>query len=84
MAPDEIAPWLNRKPFIPLRVFLGDGAQYDVPKPEFVMLFRTSLLLGMRRNIDSPYFDEPILLNLGQITRIEPLVELMPVAQAGS
>ncbi len=83
VAPDEIAPWLNRRPYIPLRFFLSDGVHYDVMKPEFVMLFKTSLLLGVRRNIDSPYFDEPILLNLSQLTRVEPLVEHMATQPAG-
>lgn len=82
MAPEEIRPWLIRTPFIPLRFHLSDNSHYDVMKSEFVMLGRTVLLLGMRRDIDSPYFDEPILLTLGQVTRVIPLVEAMPSVNA--
>jgi hypothetical protein len=84
MAPDEIAPLLSRRPFVPLRFHLSDGHHYDVLKPEFTMLLKTSLLIGVRRNVDSPYFDEPVFLNLGQLTRVEPLVEQMAAPPAGA
>ena len=83
MSPDDLSAWLGRRPYIPLRIHVTGGVHYDVLNPQFVVVGRTSVFIGLRRDIDSPYFDEPVMVATHHITRVEPMVELMPAQQAG-
>lgn len=77
ISPFELNALLRRRPFIPLRLHLSDNSTYDVTHPEWVAVGNTVAFVGARRDPNSPIFDEPVLIALGHITRIEPLV---PVA----
>lgn len=74
MAPEELRGWLRRAPFIPLRIHVSGGIHYDVSNPEFVMLGHSVILIGLRRDVDSPFFDEPVMVSLGHIIRVEPII----------
>ena len=76
MAPSKINSLLRRKPFLPFRVHVTGGVYYDVFEPEMAMIGMSVLFLGQRRNIASEYFDEPVLVALRHITRLEPIVEV--------
>jgi hypothetical protein len=80
MSPEELGKWLKRRPFIPLRIHVAEITHYDIFIPDMVMIGRTSIFIGARRDIDSEYFDEPIMVAMRHITRVEPLVEAMPPA----
>lgn len=75
MAPDELAQLFNRRPYIPLRVHVAETTSYDVQNPNLAMVGRSILFLGLRRDIDSPLFDEPVMIALQHITRVEPILE---------
>lgn len=75
MSPDEIHSMLKRRPFLPFKVHVTGNVEYEVRQPEMVVIGRTILFIGQRRNIDSPYFDEPILVAIRHITHLEPIVE---------
>jgi hypothetical protein len=47
MNPEDIRPWLQRRPFKPFRTHLSDGRHYDILHPEFVLLLRTRLEIGL-------------------------------------
>jgi hypothetical protein len=78
MSPEELNAWLKRRPYIPLRIHVAEKIHYDIMNPEFAMIGRTSLFIGLRRDIDSPLFDEPVMVAMRHITRVEPLVEAAP------
>ena len=83
MLPSELKGWLDREPFIPLRLHVSGGVHYDVFKPQFVMLGHSMILIGLRREIDSPYFDEPVMVSLLHVIRVEPILEVpAPMKQA--
>jgi hypothetical protein len=42
----RIKELLNRRPFRPLRLFLGDGSKHDVPHPEFAWVYGARVLIG--------------------------------------
>lgn len=78
MSPEEFSGWLNRRPYIPLRIHVSGGVHYDVLNPNFVMVGKSVILIGLRRDIDSPLFDEPVMVALAHVIRVEPIVEAIP------
>lgn len=78
MSPEELNSWLRRRPYIPLRIHVTDGVHYDIPIPDMAMIGRTALFIGLRRDIDSPLFDEPVMVSMRHVTRVEPLIEAAP------
>jgi hypothetical protein len=44
MRPEDIFNWLRRDPFQPFRIYLSNGRQWDVLRPEMVMVGRRSML----------------------------------------
>ena len=77
MDPEQINAFTRRRPFLPFRLHVSGGVSYDVLHPDWVALGRTTVFVGMRRDVDSPYFDEPVVVALRHVIRIEPLVEEM-------
>ena len=75
MSPEELKGLLTRQPFMPFRIHVAEVASYDIRNPNMVMIGRTILFIGLRRDINSPYFDEPVMVALRHITRVEPIVE---------
>lgn len=81
MAPEEIQDLLIRRPFVPLRFHVSGDVKYDVHNPHMAHVGRSILFLGLARDIDSPYFDEPVLVSLQHVIRIEPIVETATAAR---
>jgi hypothetical protein len=75
MDPEQIHAFTRRRPFLPFRIHVADQVHYDVPNPEWVSVGRTVVFVGVRRDPTSPYFDEPVIVALRHITRLEPLVD---------
>ena len=78
MSPDELAPYFNRRPYLPVRLHLTEGESIDVRNPHMVVLGKTTIVIGIQRNIDSPYYDEPVMLALAHIRKVEPIIEAVP------
>jgi len=71
MRPSEILNHLRRQPFLPFRLFLTDGASYEVSHPEMAAVSRQEVVIGLEPfEADVPerfaYID-PI-----HVVRIEP------------
>lgn len=73
MTSEELDSWVKREPFVPFRIHVQERIQYDVAKPRFAMVGRNCVMIGLRKNIDSPFFDEPVLVLLKDVTRVESL-----------
>ena len=72
MRADEIRAHLRKEPFRPIRIYISDGASYDVRHPELVLVTRTEVRIAFDAGEDdiperSAYCD-PV-----HITRIEPI-----------
>ena len=72
MTADDLRTWITRRPFVPFRVHVVGGSQYDVPDPTFVMQGRTWVFFGLRKDVTSFQFDDPVLLMMHHIERVEP------------
>lgn len=77
MRPAEIRSHIRAVPFVPVRIFLSDGAHYDVPHPELALVSAHHLIVawGQDRNGVPRH---TVMVDPVHVTRIEPL------AQAGS
>jgi len=75
MSPEAIRSMLDRKPFIPFRIHVSDQVSYDILQPRMVMIGGSVTVIGITRNTDSPFFDEPVIVANRHITRLEPLVD---------
>jgi hypothetical protein len=76
MSPESIRSMLDRRPFIPFRVHVSDQASYDITNPRVAMIGGAVLVIGItRRDSDSEFFDEPVIVANRHITRLEPLVD---------
>ncbi len=72
MSPELIRTHLHKQPFQPIRVFVSDGSFYDVRHPDFMLVSRREVVVGLDAGSDqlperNAYLD-PI-----HITRIEPI-----------
>lgn len=72
MRPEDIRKHLKKQPFEPFRLYLSDGAFYDVPHPDFMLVGIRELVIGLRstnKEIPGQFaFCDPM-----HVTRIEPL-----------
>jgi hypothetical protein len=73
MRPEDIREFLKRQPFQPFRLTLTDGRTYDVPHPEFAIVGRNTVTLGMVRADDSESgATRFVTVSLLHIMQIEP------------
>ena len=74
MDPQEMLAATRRRPFIPFRLTLTEGSTYDVTHPEFCMIGRRSVILGLQALAEEQeLFDHSVTLDLLHIVKIEPL-----------
>jgi hypothetical protein len=50
MRPNDIFKHTKKQPFRPFRVFMPDGASYDVRHPEMIIVSKTEIAIGVERN----------------------------------
>jgi hypothetical protein len=76
MSPESIRSMLDRRPFLPFRIHVDEGTSCDVVRPEWCLVCRASVMIGIKRP-DSPgeFFDVPVFIANRHITRLEPLVD---------
>lgn len=74
MRPQDILDLLRQTPFEPFRLFLSDGAVFEVRHPELAMVGRSTVLIGLAAPGSSePVFDRFVNCSLMHITRTEPI-----------
>jgi hypothetical protein len=75
----ELKDAVGQQPFRPFRVFLTDGATYDVRHPELCMLGHGSAIIGLpAAGEPEPLFDRHVIVDLSHIFRMEPLATTVP------
>ncbi len=65
MNAETVREFLTQQPFQPLQVHLSNGEIHQIPHPEFAMLLRTTLIIGI------PDSDRAIFCALLHIASIE-------------
>ena len=73
MGPEEIKEKFAKRPFQPLRIYVSDGATYDVRHPEMVLITRRELHVGIPSKPDDQIPDRTAFVNILHVTHIEPI-----------
>jgi hypothetical protein len=75
MPPEEIAIVLDKRPFVPFRVYLSDGTVYEVRHPELLLLGRRSAHIGLASKADGQTLptDRVATFSLLHVVRLEPI-----------
>ena len=55
MLSEELHSFVRRRPFEPFRVYLTDGARYDVSHPDMLMPGQRSLVVGLPADLTKPF-----------------------------
>lgn len=71
MGAAELRALLRREPFLPLRLHLTDGKYYDIRHPEMALPTRTTVELGIERDLGSGIADVIEFVSLVRIVRVE-------------
>lgn len=75
ITPRQVKAYLEAKPFRPFRLFLSDGSRHEVPHPEFVWVFGSSVFVGVAGNGASQpdtYVKELSLLHVTRVEKVSP------------
>jgi hypothetical protein len=74
MPPDDLAAFLDKRPFEPFRIYLSDGTTYEVRHREMVLLGRRSAVIGLTDMTNGrPMYDRQATVALLHIVRLERL-----------
>jgi hypothetical protein len=84
MSPSDIRDEMRGQPFVPKRIFVSDGSEYDVYHPDMCMIGLASIVVGIVTKPDSPFFDRAVRIDCRHVTRILPLPFTIPPSQNGS
>jgi hypothetical protein len=68
---EDVEKRLRQRPFAPFRMYLNDGAVYEVMHPELVLLGRRSLVLGLTADPQATVYDRTVDVDLLHIVRME-------------
>ncbi len=83
MRPQDIYNWLRREPFVPFRISLSNGRQFDIRNPGMVLVGRSELVVGDQDpDFPVPVYDTASFVALMHINHIEPLPATSPPATA--
>jgi hypothetical protein len=70
---EEIAKLIKAQPFVPFRICLTDGSGYDVMHPDFVLLAKSVIDVGIPSAKASPIADSIVRISPLHIVKIETL-----------
>ena len=75
---------MRTQPFVPKRIYVSDGSQYDVYHPDMCMVLTTSIVVGIVIDPGSPVYDQAVRIDCHHVTRILPLPLKVSAGQNGS
>jgi hypothetical protein len=70
---DSVRKLWRQRPFTPFRIVTDSGQRYDILGPEFIMVTKTTLAVGRRKNNNDREFDSVHLLGVLNVEAIESL-----------
>jgi hypothetical protein len=73
MSRKDILQRARQRPFVPFRVVLSEGTKYDVRHPDFIMVGRDSVVIGLPGEQEQEFYEATVLIDLFHIVQLEPL-----------
>lgn len=71
MRPEELRELLHRRPFLPLRLHLTDGTEYEIRHPDMALLTRSTVAVGLEHQPGQGIADDMVYVSLVHIVRAE-------------
>ena len=84
MDPKELLSATRRRPFVPFRLTSTEGSVYDVRHPEFCMVGKRSVVLGLEPlEEEQSLFEHSVTFDVLHIVKLEPLDAAAPPKSNG-
>lgn len=64
---------VKKKPFVPFRIIVSEGGNYDVRHPDQIMVMRDSIVVGIPGQSEEDIYETSDLVDLIHVVRLEPL-----------
>ncbi len=82
MTRTDLARRVRQHPFVPFRLVLTDGTAYEVRHPDFIMVGRDSVVIGLPGEQEQDFYETSVLVDLFHVVKLEPIPA--PAASAGN
>lgn len=73
MRAEELRGLLDRRPFVPIRLYFSDGTAFDIRYPEMALLTRSTVEVGISEREGEKIADRAVSATLLHIVRVENL-----------
>jgi hypothetical protein len=73
MSVNDLLTMIHQRPFQPIRLYLTDGAVYEIRHPELIMPGLTSAVIGLPADPMQPVYSRFVTVALSHIVRMEPI-----------
>jgi len=74
VVPQDIEARLDDRPFVPFRIHTSDGRQYDIVRPENILIGLGSITIAIPQTPGGRIYERTVQVSLFHVVRIEPLV----------
>lgn len=74
----------RQRPFRPFRLVVSEGASYDVRHPDWIIVSRDAVTLGIAADPTQDYSDSTVMIDLYHVVRLEPLEATAPAGKEGN
>jgi hypothetical protein len=71
--PDDILARLRQTPFVPVRIIISSGQQFDVFHPDLVLVGRMDMIIGMASSRNPALYDRTTRVPIMHVTALEDL-----------
>jgi hypothetical protein len=73
MTPREILKVVRRKPFVPFRLTSTEGSTYEVRHPEFCLVSRDSVIIGLPTTDPDSFAETTVIVDVAHVVKLEPI-----------
>ncbi|HEV3255776.1 MAG TPA: hypothetical protein VG013_02735 [Gemmataceae bacterium] len=84
MSLEDLRDIVRKHPFRPFRLFVSDGAAYEVRHPDLIMLGKRSVAIGLTHDPMATAYDRLAQIDLLHVTRVEPLEAPAPTGDGAA
>ena len=82
MPPRDLLEALRRRPFVPFRIHVSEGATFEIRHPEMMLLGLASVTIAIPADAAAPYYHRTEVVAARHIIRLVPLDQ--PVGHGGN
>jgi hypothetical protein len=80
MTRSDLLTRVRQKPFRPFRLIVSEGGVYDARHPDWIIVSRDTVTLGIAADPGQDYSDSTVMIDLLHVIRLEPLDAPTPTA----